>query len=113
MIQMIAMISMIEKENRRMTYSAERGGIVGKRICVRSKLCPTGDELTIKYNIELDEKAQIEITSITGSVIVRYELNTGNQELKINTAKWNGGIYLCRLSKNNRESEVKKLVIIK
>ena len=56
---------------------------------------------------------QIEITSVTGSVFLRIELNAASKEVKIDTGKWNGGIYLCRLLKDDRESEVQKLVIIK
>jgi len=74
---------------------------------------PARDEVTVLYHLNKDEKANIELLSLTGSVILSKELNSSNTEIIISTDKLSSGVYLCSYIKDGNAFQRQKLVIIK
>jgi hypothetical protein len=73
---------------------------------------PANDEVNVLYNIGSEiGNATIEIYDITGRTINSYKVVLGNNNLKINTQKYNKGIYYVILVVDGQRMKVEKLVI--
>lgn len=74
---------------------------------------PAGNEVTILYPLEKDEKGEIRISSLTGNTVFSKELTSSNNKITISMIRFSSGVYLCSYVKNGTVLERQKLVIIK
>lgn len=76
-------------------------------------LFPNPSSGTFTYELELSnsEKGRMEIMDITGKIISVNELQT--EKTMIDVSTYSEGIYFCKIYINNKETDHKKLILIK
>lgn len=76
---------------------------------------PAGNIFYAKVNSELEERADISVTDITGRTVITktVELKKGEQAFSIDAKQLTSGIYFVRINNGQQFSSAKKLVVIK
>lgn len=70
---------------------------------------PAEESVRIKFNISLNNNAEIEIYDLKGRIVLRNEVKTTSQQ-RIDVGNLSAGVYLLKLKDASRET-VKKLII--
>lgn len=75
---------------------------------------PSIDETTLNIEMFQDEKMNMHVVNELGQLIYSdvLDLNSGENNVKLNTSKWNAGVYIVKLNSNNG-SVSKKLTVVK
>jgi hypothetical protein len=74
---------------------------------------PSNGTITLNYTIKQSDVAAIKIYDLTGKLITDYKLNASTDQMQINNADLNNGIYMYDVIVNNKTVKTDKLVIIK
>ena len=74
---------------------------------------PAVNNFTVKYNLSNNETGYIKIYNQSGNIVFSKKLTANDNELNINVADWNAGLYFCNIFTSNNVIETKKLIIIK
>lgn len=74
---------------------------------------PNDGTMELDYNLEENKSCSLEIYSITGQPISKFNLRQGQNTLKINETKLSNGIYFYCIFVNDRIVKRDKLVILK
>jgi len=70
---------------------------------------PTENNFTIE--VQSHGKKEIEIYGLKGELVKKAKFIENSTSLKINTANWERGIYLCKLFVEDKEVQSKKVVV--
>jgi len=73
---------------------------------------PATDVLNLELSNYAENKLQIKITDINGSVLENLELEP-NQSFQLNSSAYSPGLYFVAISQNNSAVETRKLVIVR
>ncbi len=74
---------------------------------------PNNGNMLLDYTINQGDTGIIKIYDLAGKLICSYPLNANNNQLQINNADLNNGIYIYHITVNNTIVKSDKLVIIK
>jgi hypothetical protein len=74
---------------------------------------PNNGTMLLDYKINQGDKGMIKIYDLTGKLMFSYELNANTDQMQINNADLNNGIYMYDIIVNNKTVKTDKLVIIK
>ncbi len=71
---------------------------------------PSNNLIIIKYQLENDKQAMLEIIDLLGNVIISKSINKSNKMAKIDVSNINNGVYFYRISTKATTSETKRFI---
>ena len=75
---------------------------------------PATDHTSIRYDLPAGtQQAYVNFYTVTGMLLERIQLNTGDNQTRINTSGWQSGIYFYRLTVDEAQVASGKLIISK
>ncbi len=74
---------------------------------------PAADLLTVEYTIDNANEVVFEIYDIAGNKVIGQTMPAGKNNIALNTATLESGVYFARMTVNNQVVSTEKLVIIK
>ena len=72
---------------------------------------PANDFATLDYSLSSNKEVKVAFYNILGGRVADYELDSFDNQLRVQTRKWDNGIYLYQLMLDGKKVATKKLLV--